>query len=76
MAFVEIKDGKYRISDMSQTDEFLFLQGLDIKPYSKASYYFQDILKRYEVKYENTELYIEVDEKNLGIWNECDNWID
>jgi Domain of unknown function DUF1828 len=66
MAFVEAKNGRYRISDMSQTDEFLFLHGLDINPQSKADYFFKDVLKRYEVKYENTEIYIEVDEEHLA----------
>jgi hypothetical protein len=66
MTFIEKIEGKYRISDMSQTDEFLFLHGLDIKPFSKAEYYFNDILKRYEIKSKDTELYVDVDEENLA----------
>ena len=65
MIFVEKNGDKFRISDMAQANEYLFLHGLDIKPNTKAEWYYNDVVKRFGINSDNNELFVEVEEQNI-----------
>jgi len=58
--FVEMHDDHYRISDMTQAYEYLFLHGLEIKPNSSQKRHLNIILNRLGISLSENELYTEV----------------
>ena len=65
MILVEQMGDKFRVSDLAQANEYLFLHGLDIKPETKAEYYYNDVVKRFGINSKDDELFVEVEEKNI-----------
>jgi hypothetical protein len=58
--FIEKIDDHFRISDMTQAFEYLFLHGMEIKQNSKQRWYLDTTLKRLNVDLSTNELYIDV----------------
>jgi hypothetical protein len=53
------------ISDQTRTKGYLFLQGLDIKPNTRQSWYFDSIINQYEIDLRNDELLLKSSKAEL-----------
>lgn len=63
--FVEKIDDHYRISDMTQAFEYLFLHGIEIKPESNQQRYLNVTLNRLGISLVDNELYINVPKEGI-----------
>jgi hypothetical protein len=63
--FIEKIDDHFRISDMTQAFEYLFLHGMEIKPNSKQKWYLETTLNRLKVDLAINELYVDVGEEDI-----------
>ena len=64
--FVERHGDHYRISDMTQAYEYLFLHGLEIKPESSQKKHLNIILNRLGISFLENELFVDVDKNGLA----------
>jgi hypothetical protein len=63
--FVEKVNDHFKISDMTQAFEYLFLHGIEIKPNSKQKWYLDTTLNRLKVNLDINELYVDVEKKEI-----------
>lgn len=64
--FVERSGDHYRISDMTQAYEYLFLHGLEVKPESSQKKHLNVILNRLGISFFENELFVEVTKEELA----------
>lgn len=64
--FVERHGDRYRISDMTQAYEYLFLHGLEIKPESSQKKHLNIILNRLGISFSENELFVVVPKEELA----------
>jgi hypothetical protein len=62
---IEKEDGRFRISDQTETLGYLFLHGIDIQPASKQRWYLDTTLRRLGVEMDESELSVISSEEEL-----------
>lgn len=62
---VENIDDHFRISDMTQAMEYLFLHGLEIKPNSRQKWHQDITLNRLGISYYENELFVDVSKEKI-----------
>jgi hypothetical protein len=65
MIFIEKMDDHFRISDMTQAFEYLFLHGIEIKQNSKQKWYLNTTLNRLGINLGINELFVDVSKEEI-----------
>ena len=64
---IEDKGDMFRVSDMTQAMEYLFLHGINVKKHDlRPKYYLEQNLERFEINLFDDELYVEVPKAELS----------
>lgn len=63
--YIEKINGHFKISDMTQAFEYLFLRGIDIKPKTRQKWYLDSTLSRLKVVLDINELYVTVVKEDI-----------